>query len=135
MWLGEEKQCYEEYGTLCPPKSCFEKHDPELYHAVRAVSKKKDRHSFDIGGYLDSHWKPNVTMVDLDWEESEDRKRNPVDVAFNPFNFAYKLLISEAFRMLDGGKVSRLCDWAGVFFRLVSMMVVMLRHNMLVEFI
>ncbi|KAF1991587.1 hypothetical protein K402DRAFT_416873 [Aulographum hederae CBS 113979] len=96
-----EHVCHMETGLLSQPSSTQAKYDKPLTDLldkwVPALTKRADvdpQVVRKIGRYLDTHWKPNWTRLDLEYNERppETRLFDPeYDLSLNPFEFVHHI--------------------------------------------
>ncbi|THY50605.1 hypothetical protein D6C99_04740 [Aureobasidium pullulans] len=82
------------YGIVMPQGELAAKHEKQLLQLIEGQKLSPrgpplpDR---KITDYIDRNWKPNVTLVDIDWEAKRQRRdsKDPPDFTFNPPELAY----------------------------------------------
>jgi hypothetical protein len=76
---GPDAQGYRLMGVMMPSTDLIEKHEPRLAKLCAAYSKSRSSAASEsITQYLDAEWQPNVTLVDLDYENKREGQRRPL---------------------------------------------------------
>ncbi|KAI1869257.1 uncharacterized protein JN550_005887 [Neoarthrinium moseri] len=129
----EDDDKFDEFGIMMPNDRFLREHESELKQLLEDYSSGKGT-SEQIEDYVDQHWKLNVTLVDLDFDEFKDRQG-----AGGPDMPAHPTLV---FHMLHPGEVedtARAAEGKGfmacfeVFFRCVAFSLDALKSRLTVE--
>jgi hypothetical protein len=81
---GPDALYYKDLTVMLPQTDLLEKHEPHLlklftaYAGRKSIAAKKK-----VEEYLDSTWQPNVTLVDLDYENKREERHHPL-LSFRP---------------------------------------------------
>lgn len=71
---------------MLPARDFLQRSEPELAKVVKKDHESKtSANRKAVETYLDSHWQPNVTLVDLDWETTHGDLPGP-HLAFTPLS-------------------------------------------------
>ncbi|CAJ2505394.1 Uu.00g127880.m01.CDS01 [Anthostomella pinea] len=132
----EDHQLFKIFSVILPTPEDLKKNEPELLELLKDYRQKKDGSKEAISHYLDENWKPNVTLVDVDWEtKREDTKRTP-DMGFDPTDVAATL--SDQFKSMplpspDGRSKKCIMDYIGYFFEFTTLSVASLKKQIMIE--
>ncbi|CAH0025110.1 unnamed protein product [Clonostachys rhizophaga] len=93
---GPDTQSFDDIHIILPPAHLMQKHEPRLAEIHNAYRKKKTKKNRNVlGDYLDSNWKPNVTVIDLEFQRKrEDRATGQPDISWSPYQIASELYSS-----------------------------------------
>ncbi|CAG9981361.1 unnamed protein product [Clonostachys byssicola] len=85
-----DAQSFDDIYIMLPPAHLVQKHEPrlaEIHNAYRKKKNKKNRKVLD--DYINSNWKPNVTVIDLEFQRKrEDRATGQPDISWSPHQIA-----------------------------------------------
>ena len=86
----KEELFYGETGILLLSSPENKVYSQQLRSAFKAF-KPNGGVDPDVLASVDACWKPNVTVIDLEWEHYRDDVLKELDVAWNPFELAIRL--------------------------------------------
>ncbi|CAD0111639.1 unnamed protein product [Aureobasidium uvarum] len=84
---------------------------------------------------IDNTWKPNVTLVDINWDsvrDSDSPHSDPPDFHFDS-PAVHKALFNPSEEVAEGFGITSFWGWSNVFFRSVSQAIGTLRERLCVE--
>ncbi len=82
---GPDALGYKDLTVMLPHTDLLEKHEPRLSKLFTAYARKMSSTAArqKVEEYLDSTWQPNVTLIDMDYENKREVKCSPL-VDFRP---------------------------------------------------
>lgn len=77
---GPDALGYKDFTVMLPHTDLLKKHEPRLSKLFTAYARKISSTSArqKVEEYLDSTWQPNVTLIDIDYENKRETKRSPL---------------------------------------------------------
>jgi hypothetical protein len=89
---GSSDVCqFEDIGVILPYIPLLEKYEPKLLKLLMTYGKHRTiTHMNKISQYLIDHWRPNVTLIDFDFEEKRQGKHHPL-LDFTPHDIVCSL--------------------------------------------
>lgn len=83
---------YETFGIMIPNASLLRKHEPTLHRLIKNLKPNNLQAEQRVRDYLDKNWKPNVTIIDVDWDirRETDESSDPY-IFSNPSKLGWKL--------------------------------------------
>ncbi|KAF2120022.1 hypothetical protein BDV96DRAFT_486077, partial [Lophiotrema nucula] len=116
---GPDAQMFLELGVMLPHVDLLEKREPELFKLFMAWGKTRSVVArTKIHKYVDSYWKPNVTLVDLDYERKREGPHRPL-IDFRPDEVA-RSLWTQVPHAMAGDCPPGILNYLAVFFDLVA---------------
>ncbi|CAH0057403.1 unnamed protein product [Clonostachys solani] len=88
-----DTRTFFDIHVLLPPADLMQKYDPRLADIHKAYGKKQTRKNRKVlDDYLDSNWKPNVTVIDLEFQRKrEDRATGGPNITWSPHQIVSQL--------------------------------------------
>ncbi|THX57750.1 hypothetical protein D6D11_03085 [Aureobasidium pullulans] len=135
------------YGIVMPQGELAAKHEKQLLQLIEGQKLSPrgpplpDR---KITDHIDRNWKPNVTLVDIDWEAKRQRRdsKDPPDFTFNPPELAYVMFACQEFLLFCPDEqhakifgLSNLLEYFELFFRSTMLALKELRSRLCVEIV
>ncbi|OBW64251.1 MAG: hypothetical protein AUREO_056830 [Aureobasidium pullulans] len=127
------------YGIVMPQGELAAKHEKQLLQLIEGQKLSPrgpplpDR---KITDYIDRNWKPNVTLVDIDYS------KDPPDFTFNPPELAYVMFACQEFLLFCPDEqhakifgLSNLLEYFELFFRSTMLALKELRSRLCVEIV
>jgi hypothetical protein len=130
---GPDSLGFDEFGALLPPWALLEKHEPRFFKIFMAWAKSRSSPALqEVKQYLDAEWKPNVTLIDLDFETKREGPRRPL-MDFRPHE-----VVKDLFGYLPLGTVGHLMGvlnhFVG-FFQFIARGLKSIQSKVVVEFV
>lgn len=129
------------YGIFLPDDKNLLKHETKLVHLLDNPKRATNAQPVvcqEALNLIDKTWKPNVTLVDVDWDEvpnmGRHRPNQVPDFCFDSPTVAQKLFNPEEAQAIESGLKS-FWGWFNLFFDHVSRSINTLRSRMCVELV
>lgn len=91
-FCDSDQVMYETFGIMIPNASLLRKHEPTLDRLIKNLKPNSLQAEQRVRDYLDENWKPNVTIIDVDWDirRETDESSDPY-IFSNPSKLGWKL--------------------------------------------
>lgn len=134
--LKFDKYIYKNFSIVLPLENLLVTHDPKLVTILEDYRKKDRGAKKRLTSYIDSNWKPNLSLADILWERENvpPEYLPPPDMALSPFAVVEHLMkgsLGEAGTSPSCGNT--LMEFATAYFMSVGGAIAALRHRMMVE--
>lgn len=109
---------YGEWHVMLPPQHLLQKHEARFWKLFLAYAKSRTSNNRKaVEDYLDASWKPNVTLVDLDFETKREDGPDPL-MDFTPHEVVMSLFAAVPYQVVQCSP--GVVNYFAGFFRLVS---------------
>lgn len=126
-----EEILYQTMGFMQPDSTLIRKHEPTLDHMVASDDFESVR---GLDDYLDTNWKPNVTIIDVDWDARREMDGNsPPYIFSNPITLGWKLHSCMDSAKAEECGISSTWDYHGLFWNIVARALGCLKERLTVE--
>ncbi|KAI1498753.1 hypothetical protein F5X99DRAFT_431519 [Biscogniauxia marginata] len=125
----KEGELFATFGFMAPNDQLLRKHESTLENLIGKFQGGKPNSRERLSDYLDKNWKPNVTLIDIDWEsEREMEAIFPPWIGTDPCRLAKSL-----YPPVEPVKSSSLMHHIETFFQCVVYSMKELRTRLTVE--
>ena len=124
---------FKEAGVLCGSSQTLQQHDPEFQNLVSQYKQGGKPLNPQLAIYVNKHFKPNVTILDPDWErEYSNNQKNLEYFLFDPFELSKN---DDYLTTLFSGKKrpTNLYDWVAPFFEKAAAAFIHLKDRLIIE--
>lgn len=85
--LKLDHRLFNDFSIVLPGREIMEAHDPELVKMIAGYLKRDKTASARISAHINSKWRSNITLVDVEYEEQKigTGEREGPDLSFTPF--------------------------------------------------
>lgn len=132
--LKLDHRVFKEFNIVLPEGVILEARDPELAKMIKEYRKGNKTVQDRISDHINSTWKTNMTLVDLEWENDRYDYKHTPDLGFTPFDVVD--LLEQGLEDIRGPRNQRgetIISHAELFFLGMVKSISALRDRMIVE--
>lgn len=135
--LKLDHRLFKDFQIVLPEAQILKEQDPELAGMLSDYRKSGDnaKAKKSISTHIDSVWRSNITLVDVEWEndKAEEEERQTPDMSFTPFTVAESLGTADGTSAPSPLEGDTVLTYAEFFWSVTINAISSLRGRMMVE--